>query len=207
MLPGNAVQNPSSQEYICLKVAVQMEEHLLQKAKHHTFISSKQTHIFWYKEWIFPLFPVTWVLLLGMLLLFLALGSVLPEQPHGRIMQIINLRNVPSSCHLSGDHVVNGWQEKPRGSGYRKGCHLFIYFPPQHLPQNTPLFGNRRLENKRNSANSNWRTVDLIGVHLADIGKLLSWVGKGPKGNIACKKPQHSGTDCFLNWDLETSLD
>lgn len=67
----------------------------------------------------------------GMLLLFLALGSVLPEQPHGRIMQIINLRATKQLPSIRGSCCVNGWQEKPRGIWLqeRAAIYLFIFLP------------------------------------------------------------------------------
>ena len=113
-------------------------------AKHHTFISSKQAHISWYKEEFSLLFPVTWVLLLGnapILSFGLCTTRTAPWKDYAD--------NKPQSYQAvaiyPGIMLCEWLTGKAQGDLVTgKGCHLFIYFPPCLTnSKNRPLFGNR----------------------------------------------------------------
>lgn len=118
-----ALQDPSSQEYICPRVGCQTEGHFLQKAKHHAFISSKH-------RGVFPPLPSD----LRTPSRGTAAVSSEPYSKHnpgGSIMQMINLRATKQLPSILGSCCVNGWQEKPRRIGLqeRAAIYLFIFLP------------------------------------------------------------------------------
>lgn len=114
-----ALQNPSSQEHICLKVGCPNEGAFPPESKTPGFHLFKANPHIWYKEEFSSLFPVSRVPLPGERPF--ALGPAL------RTARWKDYTGLPSSCHISQDHVV--WmadRENPGGSGYRKGL-PFIY--------------------------------------------------------------------------------
>ena len=90
-----------------------------------------------------------------------------------------------------GSCCVNGRQEKPRGIGLqeRAAIYLFIFLLGYLIPKTGPCSGKQEYKRTRGILqNSNWGTVDLIGVHLADNGEgsPAGW-GRDP-GNTALQE-------------------
>lgn len=146
----------------------------ISSSKQNTGLSSlKAKPHFGYKEEVSRLFPATWVPL-GVS------GGPLAGGPSLRTALWKDYADAKPPGHQAVTIYPPGvmWCEWPTGKtqGDRvtgKGCHLFIYFPPWVTnSSNRPLLESQEYKRTRGILqNSNWGTVDLIGVHLADNGE------------------------------------
>lgn len=138
-----ALQNPSSQEHICLKVGCPNEGAFPPESKTPGFHLFKANPHIWYKEEFSSLFPVSWVPLPGEQPFALgpALGTArwkdyTDDKPQG--YQAVAIYPRIMLCEW-----LTGKTQGDRVTG--KGCHLFIYFPPCVTnSKNRPLLGSRR---------------------------------------------------------------
>lgn len=138
-----ALQNPSSQEHICLRVCCPNGVHFLQEAKHWAFLSSKQILFFSIERGASHFFPITGGACPWAALPFT--GSLCSEWSLGaRIMQTTNpwdIKQWPGSM----ENVLCEWLAG-KTHGYHvtgKSSHLFIYFLPSVTnSKNRPLRGS-----------------------------------------------------------------
>lgn len=138
-----ALQNPSSREYICLKVGCPNGGAFPPESKTPGFHLFRANPRFWYKEESSHLFPATWVPLPGEQWPF-TLGPVLRgawwkdyADAKTQSYQAVATRPGIMLCEW-----LTGKTQGDRVTG--KGCHLFIYFPLCVTnSKNRPLFGSQ----------------------------------------------------------------
>lgn len=133
------MQNPSSQEHICLRVCCPNGVHFLQEAKHWAFLSSKQILLVFDRERSFTLLPSNreappWPALSFPGLNGLWVQGFCRQQTHV----------IPSSDHKVWKRLCEWLEGKTHGYHVTgKNSHLFIYFLPSVTnSKNRPLLGS-----------------------------------------------------------------
>lgn len=140
-----ALQNPSSQEYICLKVGCPNGGASPPESKTPHFHLFKANPHFLVQRGISLLFPVTWVLLLGNAPSILSFGLCTTWTAPWKDYADNKPQSYQAVAIYPGIMLCEWLTGKAQGDLVTgKGCHLFIYFPPCVTnSKNRPLFGNR----------------------------------------------------------------